>query len=180
MFYYFKVIPVLEPIDKFMLENPFSPLISLTTGFILCHLYPSLKKWSTARGDTVIIIGTVVGFTVGSFLNNKLGLLVKPVDPPLYQIHFPNALGYFFGVVRTIIGLIALLLIRQLFKSSLLRFLCHIHKLDYKNPTSKQQKKIELPYNYLTYFAIGLNIAFASPYLFCLLGIQRDYSYTEL
>ena len=163
-----------------MLENPFSPLISLTTGFILCHLYPSLKKWSTARGDTVIIIGTVVGFTVGSFLNNKLGLLVKPVDPPLYQIHFPNALGYFFGVVRTIIGLIVLLLIRQLFKSSLLRFLCHIHKLDYKNPTSKQQKKIELPYNYLTYFAIGLNIAFASPYLFCLLGIQRDYSYTEL
>ena len=163
-----------------MLENPFSPIIALSLGFFLCHLYPSLKKWSTARGDTVIIIGTVVGFTVGSFLNNKLGLLAKPAEPPLYDIHFPNALGYFFGVIRTLLGLIVLLLIRQFFKSSLLRFLCHIHKLDYKDSRSKQQKKIELPYNYLTYFAVGLNIAFVSPYLFTVLGIQRDYSYTEL
>jgi sphingosine-1-phosphate phosphatase 1 len=173
-------IPILEPIDKFMLENMYSPLIALTVGFALSHFYPSLKQWSTARGDTTIIIGTVVGFTIGSFLNNNLGLLNKPANPPLYDIHFPNALGYVFGVVRTILGLLIILATRQFFKFSLLRFLCHFHNLNPKDPVSKQQKKIELPYNYLTYFAIGLNIAFTSPYVFRLLNIERDYSYTEL
>jgi sphingosine-1-phosphate phosphatase 1 len=174
------VMPVLEPIDEFMLENSLSPMIAVTSGFVLCHLYPSLKQWSTARGDTVIIIGTVVGFSVGSFLNNKLGLLARPTEPPLYDIQFPDAVGYALGVLRTFLGLCVLLAIRQFFKFSLLRFLCHVYGLDYSDAKSKREKRVELPYNYLTYFAVGLNIAFASPYLFCLLGIERDYSYTEL
>ncbi len=163
-----------------MIENPYSPLITLVAGWALCHYYPSLKRWSTARGDTTIIIGTVVGFSVGSFLNNRFGFLSKPHQPPLYDVHFPNFVGYIFGVVRTIIGLAILVAIRQLFKASLLKFLCKWYGQDPKDPACKQEKKIELPYNYITYFSMGLNIAFISPALFRMLGIERDYSYTEL
>ncbi len=175
------VMPILEPIDTFMLENPMSPCIALTVGFLLCMFYPSLKQWSTARGDTTIIIGTVVGFSIGSYLNNYLGFLNRPDEPPLYDIHFPNALGYVLGVLRTILGLLVLFATRQIFKSSLLRIMCYLNGVSPADSAEiKKEKKIELPYYYFTYFAMGLNIAFTSPYLFRLLNIERDYSYTEL
>lgn len=174
------MIPILEPIDHFILEYDISPFVVFTVGYLLCHFYPSVRQWSTARGDTVIIIGSVIGFSIGSYLNNKLGLLHKPDEPPLYDIHFPNAFGYFLGVLRTLLGLLLVLCTRQLFKNFLLKFLCFICKLDSKNPESKKQKKIELPYNYITYFALGVNIAFTIPFLFRLLTIERDYSFTEL
>jgi sphingosine-1-phosphate phosphatase 1 len=174
------VIPILEPIDTFMIENAMSPPIALLGGWLICHYYPSLKKWSTARGDTTIIIGTVVGFSVGSFANNAFGFLHRPDEPPLYEIVFPSTLGYVFAVVRTILGLLMILATRQFFKSSLLRLLCYLNQMDYKDPVSKKEKKIELPYNYATYFAIGLVISFLAPLMFRVLSIERDYSFTEL
>lgn len=174
------VIPILEPIDSFILQHEYAPFITIASGYLICHFYPSLKQWSTARGDTTIIIGSVVGFSIGSYINNYLGYLSKPIEPPLYDIHFPDAMGYLFGVVRTILGLVLLFLTRMLFKASLLRFICSLYGLDSKDPASKKEKKIELPYNYLTYFVIGLHISFTAPFIFRLLGIQRDYSYTEL
>ena len=71
-------MPILEPIDSFMLQNEYSPLITFISGYLVCYFYPSLKQWSTARGDTTIIIGSVVGFSIGSYLNNYLGYLNKP------------------------------------------------------------------------------------------------------
>ena len=135
---------------------------------------------STARGDTTIIMGTVSGFAVSSYLNYHFGLLNKPAEPPLYDIRFPNAFGYVLGLVRTLIGLLSLLATRQLCKASLLRLLCAWNGLDPADPASKREKCIELPYNFFAYMAIGVNIAFGSPYLFRLLNIERDYSYTEL
>lgn len=62
----------------------------------------------------------------------------------------------------------------------LLRLLCLTNGLNYKDPASKKEKKIELPFNYITYIAIGLHISFLAPFVFRLLDMQRDYSYTEL
>jgi len=106
--------------------------------------------------------------------------LSKPIEPPLYDIRYPDALGYLFGIIRTLIGLMLLFAVRVICKASLLRFICAYYGLDMKDPATRQEKAIELPYNYITYFAMGLNIAFIAPYIFRLLEIQRDYSYTEL
>jgi sphingosine-1-phosphate phosphatase 1 len=163
-----------------MITSNYAPFVALGCGFAMCYYYPSLKQWSTARGDTTIIIGTVAGFSVGAYLNNHLGYLERPAEPPLYDIHFPNALGYVFGVVRTILGLLMFLACRQILKKSLLRFICYLNGRDYKDPQSKRLKAVELPYNYFSYFVLGMNIAFMSPFVFRLLNIERDYSYTEL
>jgi sphingosine-1-phosphate phosphatase 1 len=170
-------LPFLNTIDEFMLDSNYSPLISLAIGFSLCCFYPNVKMWGTARADTAIIIGTVVGFSVGAFFNNQLGFLQKPDYPPLYDIRSPSIVHL---VLRTLIGLLILIAIRQIFKTFLLRLICFIYNCDHNDPIVRRKKKIELPYNYITYFVIGLNIAFLSPYLFRLLGIERDYSYTEL
>ncbi len=174
------VIPFLDSVDRFQLTNSAAPFIVFMIGLSLCHFYPSLKRWSTARGDTTIIIGVVVGFSIGSYLNYYSGFLIQPVLPPLYDIKYPNRIGYFLGIVRTILGMLTLLATRTLFKLVLLRIICFYHKLDYKDEKSKKEKKVELPYYYLTYIAIGFNITFTSPVTFRLLNIARDYTYTEL
>lgn len=171
------VIPFLDTIDRFQLTNPYSPFVTLSVGLLMCIFYPSIRQWSTARGDTSIIVGTVCGLTIGSFLNYYFGYLYKPDEPPLYDIIPPN---YLYVILRTILGLFIFALTRQFFKKFLLRFLCWLHNLDSQNPEAKRIKKIELPYYYITYLFIGLNITFTSPFFFRLFGIQRDYSFTEL
>lgn len=146
----------------------------------MCYYYPSVKQWSTARGDTTIIIGTVCGFSVGAFLNNQFGFWVRPSEPPLYDILFPNALGYLHLVVRTALGILMFLACRYILKKSLLRLICHLNRLDYQDPASKKLKCVELPYYYLSYFVLGTNIAFMSPFVFRMLNIERDERYTEL
>lgn len=176
----FSVIPILEPLDTFLITSPYAPFVALTVGFAMCYYYPSLKQWSTARGDTTIIIGTVVGFSVGAFLNNEFGLLERPAEPPLYDIQFPNALGYLHAIVRTPIGIGMFVACRYVLKRSLLRVICSLNSLDWRDPASKQLKCVELPYYYLSYFVLGIDIAFLSPLVFRLLNIERDYTFTEL
>ena len=174
------MLPFLEPLDKFIIHYDYSPLVSIIFGYLICYFYPSLKQWSTARGDTTIIIGSVVGFSIGSFINHYLGFIAKPSAPPLYDIRYPNTIGYFNGVLRTMLGLFILFVVRQFFKKTLLKFLCRLNGLKSTDPACKQNKSIELPYNYITYLAIGNTIAFGAPLVFRQLGINRDYSYTEL
>lgn len=174
------VIPFLEPIDTFLITSNYGPLVALTVGFAMCYYYPSLKQWSTARGDTTIITGTVVGFSVGAYLSHGLGLLARPAEPPLYDIQFPNALGYLHVLVRTPIGILMFFACRYILKRSLLRVICSLNGLDWRDPASKKLKAVELPYYYLSYFVLGVDIAFLSPVIFRLLNIERDYTYTEL
>lgn len=176
----FLAIPVLEPLDTFMITTWYAPFVALVGGFVMCYCYPALKQWSTARGDTTIIIGTVVGFAVGAHLNNRLGLLERPAEPPLYDIHFPNAVGYVHAVLRTTLGILMFFACHFVLKRSLLKLICRLNGLDPRDPASKRTKVVELPYYYLSYFVIGTNIAFISPVVFRLLNIERDYSFTEL
>lgn len=163
-----------------MLTCHYAPFVALSVGFAMCYYYPSVKQWSTARGDTTIIIGTVCGFSVGAFLNNQFGFWVRPSEPPLYDILFPNALGYLHLVVRTALGILMFVACRYILKKSLLRLICHLNRLDYQDPASKKLKCVELPYYYLSYFVLGTNIAFMSPFVFRMLNIERDERYTEL
>lgn len=139
--------------------------------------YPSLKQWSTARSDTTVILGSAFGLCSATTAMHKIGLLQKPLTPPLYAIIPPNL---WLCVVRTILGMICVFTVRQTVKTIVLRVTCAIYGLDWKNPESKRLAKVEMPYYYLTYYAMGFSISFICPIVFRALGINRDYSYTEL
>ena len=108
---------------------------------------------------------------------NQMGLLERPITPPIYSIIAPD-LGYCF--LRTLIGLLIIYATRQIVKTVVLRSTCSFYGLDWKHPDVKRSGQVEMPYYYLTYFAIGFNIAFTCPLAFRAMGINRDYSYTEL
>jgi sphingosine-1-phosphate phosphatase 1 len=159
------------------LDFIFSPIINFCLGIVLMKCYPSTQPWSTARSDTTVILGSTCGLFCSAAMLNKLGLLEKPLTPPIYSIIPPN-LG--LCVVRTVIGMLIVYATRQLVKDAVLRGTCRFYGLDWKHPDAKRSGKVEFPYYYLTYFTIGLTIAFVCPLLYRAMGINRDYSYTEI
>lgn len=171
------VFPYVDRIDEFQLNVSYAPILNFFIGILLIKCYPSVKQWSTARSDTTVILGSTFGLCSATLAMHKIGLLQKPLTPPLYAIIPPNL---WLCVVRTIIGMIFVGLTRQVVKTFILRITCAIYGLDWKNPESKRLAKVELPYYYLTYYAIGFNVSFICPIVFRALGINRDYSYTEL
>ena len=146
-------------------------------GIILIKCYPSLKQWSTARSDTTVILGSTFGLLSGGTLLNSIGLLERSLTPPIYSITVPN-LGLCF--MRIIIGLTITFATRLIVKIVVLRITCAIYGLDSKDPDIRRLAKVEMPYYYLTYFAVGFNIYFTCSTVFHALKINRNNSYTEL
>jgi len=171
------MFPYTNTIDNFQLNFTLSPVLNFCLGILLIKCYPSLKQWSTARSDTTVILGSTFGLLSATTIMNKIGLLERPLTPPVYSIIAPD-IG--LCVLRTIIGLITVYATRQIIKTVVLRLTCAVYGLDWKNPEIKRFAKVEMPYYYLTYFAIGFNVAFTCPLVFRAVGINRDYSYTEL
>jgi len=171
------MFPYVDTIDDSLLNFSLSPILTFSLGIFLMKCYPSLKQWSTARSDTTIILASTSGLLTATSILNTMGLLKKPLMPPIYSI-IPPHLGFCF--LRTIIGLIIVYITRQIVKTVVLRSICAIYGLDWKTPEVKRLAKIEMPYYYLTYFIIGFNIGFTCPLTFRAMGINRDYSYTEL
>ena len=171
------MFPYVNRIDNFQLNFPYAPLLNFFLGILLMKCYPSLKQWSTARSDTTIILGSTSGLLSAATIMNKFGLLEKPLTPPIYPI-MASDIG--FCLSRTIIGLIIVYATQQIVKTLVLRLTCVAYELDWNDSEIKRLAKVEMPYYYLTYFAIGFNIAFTCPFIFRSLGIHRDYSYIEL
>ncbi|CAF0922054.1 unnamed protein product [Rotaria sordida] len=171
------MFPYVNIIDNFQLNFTLAPLLNFCLGIFLIKCYPSIQEWSTARSDTTVILGSTFGLLSSATIMQKFDLLERPLTPPIYSIITPN-LG--FCVLRTIIGLLIIYATRQIVKTIVLRITSLIYGLDWKDPEIKRLAKVELPYYYLTYFVIGFNIAFTCPLVFRMIGINRDYSYTEL
>lgn len=167
----------MSSIDNFQLTNTCAPLINFCLGIFLIKCYPSKQLWSTARSDTTVILGSTFGLLSATTIMNKLGLLEKPLMPPIYQI-IPPDLG--FCVLRTIIGLFIVYCTRQIIKTVVLRVTCSLYGLNWKDPEVKRFAQVEMPYYYLTYWAIGFNISFTCPLIYRAIGINRDYSFTEV
>lgn len=171
------MLPFVNTIDDFQLNYMISPFIAFCIGIVLVKAYPSVQEWSTARSDTTVILGSTVGLLSAATLMQQMGLIERPIKPPIYAIIPPNL---WLWVLRTIIGLLILYATRQIAKNIVLRVIGAIYGLDWKDPQIKRFAKVEMPYYYLTYYAIGFNINFTCPLVFRLMGINRDYSTTEL
>ena len=171
------MLPFVDRIYNFQLNVTLSPLLNFLIGIILMKCYPSLKQWSTARSDTTCILGSAFGLCSAATAMNQIGLLQKPLIPPLYSI-FAHKLC--ISVLRSILGMIILYATRQIVKTIVLWATSAIYGLNSRNPETKRFVKVEMPYYYLTYFAIGFNIIFTCPLVFHVIGINHDYSYTKL
>lgn len=81
---------LMDLVDHFVLEGGFlSFLLCLFVPLALCIFYPSPKNtWSTARGDTTIIIAVCCGQLLSHWLSYQLGQMSPPVIASRVGGHF--------------------------------------------------------------------------------------------
>ena len=173
-------MPYLDIIDHFQLTHPYAPAVCILLPLFLSIFYPTLDKWSTARGDTTLVIAVGAGVAVGHWLNYSWGLLSRSSQPLPYQIIEPDMRYLWQAVVRTAIGLLILFSTRLAMKLSMYNLICYVCGFDKKDIKARQKLVVELPYKFITYIVISLNVVCLAPYIFRQLGIERVTSFTEM
>ena len=173
-------LPLLDLIDEFSLTHPYAPLICVSVLLVLAVLYPTVEKWSTCRGDSILILGVEAGVMVGHWVAFQTGFMRKAVTPPPYHIIYPT--WYWFGkmMMRYALGVVVLVGIRAVMKLATLNTVCYIFGLNKKDATVHQRLIVELPLKFITYAAIAFNVVYTSPYLFRFLGVERETYFTEI
>ena len=55
--------------DFFLLSSPLAPSITISLSVLAVWYYPGSDRWTPARGDTTIILGSYLGTMLGNWLN---------------------------------------------------------------------------------------------------------------
>ena len=122
-----------------------------------------------------MILGSVFGFHSALTVLNQNDLLETLLNRPT-DVALSSGLG--LCAVRTFIGLLLVYATRQIVKTVVLRLTCLAYGLNWKDPQIKRLAQVEMPYYYLTYFAVGFNIALTCPFVFRAIGIAPDFHQT--
>ena len=179
-------VPFVDTVDKFLIGHPHAVPVMVTMCIILCFLYPSLDKWSTARGDTTLVLGVFSGIYAGLWFTGKFHptdvdyfVTPEPEAPPFALALLPFAeIGQ--ALMRQVVGVAIVVVILTLLKMGILHALARVMGLDAKDPSTKRHFAVELPYKYVSYFLSATAATYLMPLLFLRLGIERPSYYSEI
>jgi hypothetical protein len=196
------LIPVVDCLDHLHLTSRFSPMISFPLVLLMAIYYPKSDRWTPARGDTCVIIGSCFGVLTGSWLNYQLGtfhflalelfqiisfftfiylgIISGPGTSPPFPILWPGKEAVGLCLLRAVIGVVLLVAVRAIGKLLSYSLLCSWQKLNPSDPSTKQHTLVELPVKLITYTCVGMNITFLSPAVFRFLNIERITMFTEV
>ena len=173
-------ISIMDPLDHFIMTHPAAPYLSILVPLAMCLSYPKLEQWSTARGDTSLVIGVGAGVAVSQWINYQYGLMsLQTISPPYAMPAFTLELAYDHAKRMVVGGLLALLT-RAVMKTITYKASCSYWNLDPKDPTTKQHLCIELPVKFITYVTLSLVVVVLTPILFKWMEIGRTSFYFEL
>ncbi|XP_059617070.1 sphingosine-1-phosphate phosphatase 2-like [Phlebotomus argentipes] len=183
----FPLIPLVDWADQHILSQRFSPALLTVVSILLIAVYPSADRWTPTRGDTTLCLAVCVGIHVGAWINYQAGDMKVPAAAPPYPVIWPShgLLGQI--LLRTVLGLCAIVATRAIAKSVSYAFICAVlgksrDQIRHSADTLENRTKIfvDLFYKYFTYFWIGFNTQYLLPNFFKLLGIGRPDFYTEI
>lgn len=182
------LIPLVDYLDFFIVQNIFSPIFVICISILLVYCYPQPKeKWTPTRGDTTMTISVCAGLQIGAWLTYQLGAshATPPTEP--HEIIWPTYQMIGHLILRTVFGMCCIMATRAIGKSITYAMACAAlgkDKNEVRNSPSSLQNKIktivELSHTYLTYGLIGINTHYFLPIVFKLIGIGRPDFYTEI
>lgn len=167
-------LPAMDLIDDFNLNCHFAPLVIISVPLGLALFSFTLDTWSTSRGDTALILGTGAGIALASHYNQRFGLLPDPTPDHLPLSFPPFSAGLVAVVVlRLVMGVLVLVATRALMKAVTLPLVCRVVGVPSDDMRkARQHMKVELPYRYIVYGAVGFNVLFLVPLLFSYLPLS--------
>ncbi|XP_038605057.1 sphingosine-1-phosphate phosphatase 2 [Tachyglossus aculeatus] len=163
--------PAWNLIDHFHSANLLFPIFVLVVPFFLCYNYPASESYSPTRADTTTILAAGAGGTLGLWINHFFKLASEPTQHVLRTI--PPITGdlLLLGLTRFTVGIVTVLLVRQLVRSLSLQVLYSWFRVATGNKEARRRLEIEVPYKFVTYTSVGLCATTFVPILHRLLGL---------
>lgn len=170
------VIPLVDNLDSFFLTHELGGFSLVASGILLCLCYPSGDRWTPARGDTFVIMGSAIGLNLGHWMNYQLGIIRgPPPSSPPYVVMWPTLAMSLLALVRQILGLVLVVLSKSVAKK-LVTFVQARLQLQQHKPGVIT----ELFTKFFSYVVVGFTVTHIAPNIFRNLNIERPTFHTEI
>ncbi|KAF5915861.1 hypothetical protein HPG69_019094 [Diceros bicornis minor] len=165
--------PAWTLIDRLDSASPLFPVCVIVVPFFLCYNYPVSEYYSPSRADTTTILAAGAGVTIGFWINHFFQLMSKPTESfPVTQNIPPLTTDVFvLGLTKFTVGIVLILLVRQLVQNLSLQVLFSWFKVVTRNKEARQRLEIEVPYKFVTYTSVGICATTFVPMLHKFLGL---------
>ncbi|XP_023980431.1 sphingosine-1-phosphate phosphatase 2 isoform X1 [Physeter macrocephalus] len=165
--------PAWTLIDRLDSASPLFPVCVLVVPFFLCYNYPVSDYYSPTRADTTTIMAAGAGVTVGFWINHSFQLVSKPAESPPVTQNIPPLTRDLLalGLTKFTVGIVLVLLVRQLVQNLSLQVLYSWFKVVTRNKEARRRLEIEVPYKFVTYTSVGICATTFVPMLHRFLGL---------
>ncbi|KAB0365361.1 hypothetical protein FD754_009517, partial [Muntiacus muntjak] len=165
--------PAWTLIDRLDSASPLLPVCVLVVPFLLCYNYPVSDYYSPTRADTTTILAAGAGVTIGFWINRFFQLVSEPTESlPVVQNIPPLTTELLaVGLAKFTVGIVLILLVRQLVQKLSLQVLYSWFKVVTRNKEARRRLEIEVPYKFVTYTSVGICATTFVPMLHRFLGL---------
>ncbi|KAH3859103.1 sphingosine-1-phosphate phosphatase 2-like [Dreissena polymorpha] len=170
-----------EYVDYYQVTSPYAPFSSLLIPILICVYYPKPKEWSITRGDTSNIVSIASLFMVVYWIFYQIGWLIETPRPTQLQ-PLPDITSewLYHSALRTVFGIVGLVLSRIVSKKIFLKFVCYCAGVDTKDIARQRKLGLEVPLRWLTVGGLAVSTSLTVPLCFHYFGINRANFYREL
>ncbi|XP_005001089.1 sphingosine-1-phosphate phosphatase 2 isoform X3 [Cavia porcellus] len=160
-------------IDCLDSASPLFLVCIIVVPFVLCYNYPVSEYYSPTRADTTTILAAGTGMIIGFWINHFFHLVSKPAEPlPVLQNIPPLTTDKLvLGLAKFTVGIVLILLVRQLVQNLSLQVLFSWFKVVTRNKEARRRLEIEVPYKFVTYTSVGICATTFVPMLHKFLGL---------
>ncbi|XP_043301073.1 sphingosine-1-phosphate phosphatase 2 isoform X3 [Cervus canadensis] len=165
--------PAWTLIDRLDSASPLLPVCVLVVPFLLCYNYPASDYYSPTRADTTTILAAGAGVTIGFWINHFFQLVSEPTEslPVIQNIPPLTTELLAVGLAKFTVGIVLILLVRQLVQKLSLQVLYSWFKVVTRNKEARRRLEIEVPYKFVTYTSVGICATTFVPMLHRFLGL---------
>lgn len=165
--------PAWTLIDRLGSASPLFPVCAIVVPFFLCYNYPVSEFYSPTRADTTTIVAAGAGVTTGFWINHFFQLVADPTEAlPVIQHIPPLTAGMLvLGLTKFMVGIVLILLVRQVVQNLSLQVLYSWFKVVTRNKEARRRLEIEVPYKFVTYTSVGICATTVVPMLHRFLGL---------
>lgn len=165
--------PAWTLIDRLDSASPLFPVCAIVVPFFLCYNYPVSEYYSPTRADTTTILAAGAGVTIGFWINHFFQLMAEPTEAlPVIQHIPPLTAGMLvLGLTKFMVGIVLILLVRQVVQNLSLQVLFSWFKVVTRNKEARRRLEIEVPYKFVTYTSVGICATTVVPMLHRFLGL---------
>uniref|UniRef100_A0ABI7Z8U9 Phosphatidic acid phosphatase type 2/haloperoxidase domain-containing protein n=1 Tax=Felis catus TaxID=9685 RepID=A0ABI7Z8U9_FELCA len=140
--------PAWTLIDRLDSASPLFPVCVIVVPFFLCYNYPVSDCYSPTRADTTTILAAGAGVTLGFWINHFFQLVSAPAEslPVIQNIPPLTTDMVVLGLTKFVVGIVLILLVRQLVQNLSLQVLYSWFKVVTRNKEARRRLEIEVPY----------------------------------